>query len=234
MPTEAGLERVFTVMMTDRLRALWLTMLAFGPRRGEALAMRWSLLDLDAGTVKLRTQIRRHDGQLVEKSLKTKASRATLSSPAALDDMLREQIKARQTAKVWADPDLVFTTSVGTPIEPRNVNRSWSALRDRAGVPGVGVHDLRHAAATMASAAGASVKEVQAMLRHTCENTTSDLYVHVFESVRKATAYRMDGVLRRIVGESSARLLRALLHSDLEAIERSTFPQIRSCRDGGI
>ena len=86
----------------------------------------------------------------MEKDLKTKASRATLSIPTALVDMLREhrreQVKTRLTAKVWADPDLVFTTSVGTtPIEPRNVNRSWSALRDRAGVPGVRIHDLRHA-----------------------------------------------------------------------------------------
>ena len=40
------------------------------------------------------------------------------------------------------------------------------------------------------------------MLRHTRENTKSDLYVHVFEGARKATADRMDGVLRRIVGES--------------------------------
>jgi integrase len=50
----------------------------------------------------------------------------------------------------------------------------------------------------MAFAAGASIKEVQAMLRHTRESTTSDLYVHVFESVRKGTADRMDGVLRKL------------------------------------
>ena len=61
MPTEAEIEKVCAEMMTDRLRTLWLTMLAFGLRRGEALAMRWPLLDLDAGTVKLRTKIRRRD-----------------------------------------------------------------------------------------------------------------------------------------------------------------------------
>jgi integrase len=42
----------------DRQRVLWFTMLAFGPRRGEALAMRWSLTDLDAATTSLRKQIR--------------------------------------------------------------------------------------------------------------------------------------------------------------------------------
>jgi integrase len=127
-----------------------------------------------------------------------------LSLPAALVEMLRQhrrtQITRRLAAKVWVDPDLIFTTSVGTAIEPRNVNRAWEALRTRAGVPGIRPHDLRHAAASLAFAAGASVKEVQAMLRHTRESTTSDLYVHVFESVRRGTADRMDTVLRRIAG----------------------------------
>ncbi len=212
--TEDELEKVFIEMMTDDLAVLWFTMLAFGPRRGEALAMRWSLTDLDAATTKLRKQLRRvrgerdettgrRRGRLVEKDLKTDESRATLSLPLALMEMLREhrrdQVKNRLAAKVWVDPDLIFATSVGTAIEPRNVNRAWSALRDRVGVPGIRIHDLRHAAASLAFAAGASIKEVQAMLRHTRESTTSDLYVHVFESVRRGTADRMDGVLRRIV-----------------------------------
>ncbi len=150
--TEAELEKVFAEMMADDLCTLWFTMLAFGPRRGEALAMRWSLTDLDAATTKLRKQIRRvrgavdektgrRRGRLVEKDLKTDESRATLSLPLALVEMLREhrrsQVAARLAARVWVDPDLIFATSVGTAIEPRNVNRAWSALRDRAGVPGI-------------------------------------------------------------------------------------------------
>lgn len=210
--TEEELEKVFIEMMADPLSDLWFTMLAFGPRRGEALAMRWSLTDLDAGTTKLRKQLRRvrgevdektgrRRGRLVEKDLKTEESRATLSLPLALVEMLRlhrrDQIAARLAAKVWIDPDLMFTTSVGTALEPRNVNRAWDALCKRAGVK-VRLHDLRHLAASLAFAAGASVKEVQAMLRHSRESTTSDLYVHVFESVRRGTADRMDGVLRRL------------------------------------
>lgn len=102
---------------------------------------------------------------------------------------------------MWVDPELIFTTGVGTALEPRNVNRAWAALCKRAGVK-VRLHDLRHAAASLAFAAGASVKEVQSMLRHTRESTTSNLYVHVFESVRRDTADRMDGVLRRMTSSS--------------------------------
>jgi integrase len=202
-------------MVLDKYRALWFTMLAFGPRRGEALAMRWSLTDLDAATARLCKQIRRvrgerdpetgrRRGRLVEKVLKTAESRATLSLPTALVEVLREhrreQVAARLAARVWVDPDLVFTTSVGTALEPRNVNRAWTALCARVGVDGVRLHDLRHAAASLAFAAGASIKEVHAMLRHTRQSTTSDLYVHVYESVRRGTADRMDGVLRKLGG----------------------------------
>lgn len=215
--TEEQLDKVFAEMLIDPLRTLWFTLLSFGPRRGEALAMRWSLLDLDAGTVKLRAQLRRVRGEvdpatgkrkttLVEKDLKTEASRATLVLPDALVEMLREhrrvQIIARMAAKAWVDPDLVFATSVGTPLEPRNVSRAWEALRVRAGVPGIRVHDLRHAAASLAFAEGASVKEVQAMLRHTRQATTADVYVHVLESVRQGTASKMDDVLKRVLSAS--------------------------------
>jgi hypothetical protein len=98
--------------------------------------MRWSLLDMEKETVKLRSQIRRvrreidpatgrRKTELVEKDLKTEASRATLALPASLIAMLKvhrqEQRKARIAAKVWVDPDLVFTTSVGTAFEPRPI-----------------------------------------------------------------------------------------------------------------
>jgi integrase len=212
---EADLQKVMAEMIDDRLRALWLTMLALGPRRGEALGMRWSLTDLDAAVVKLRKQVRRvrgevdaetgrRRGRLVEKDLKTRESRASLGMPRALVEVLRahrrDQLAQRLAARVWADPDLIFCTSVGTALEPRNVNRSWTAVCERAGVQGVRLHDLRHAAASLAYEAGASLTEVQALLRHSRQSTTADIYVHVFESVRRGTADRMDGVLRRIGG----------------------------------
>lgn len=100
--------------------------------RGEALAMRWSLTDLDAGTTSLRKQIRRvrgakdpdtgrRRGQLVEKDLKTDESRATMSLT-ALVEMLRlhrrDQVAERLAAQVWVDADLILTTSVGRCSNP--------------------------------------------------------------------------------------------------------------------
>ncbi|MGO9873187.1 MAG: site-specific integrase [Acidimicrobiia bacterium] len=131
----------------DRLRALWLVILSIGLRRGEALALRWDDLDLDAGTVTIARSLQRlrgdkdettgkRKGRLVEIAPKTEESSATIALPGSLVTALREHIEVQQlermVARVWVDPGLVFTTNVGTALEPRNANRSWTSLCVRA------------------------------------------------------------------------------------------------------
>ena len=76
-----------------------------------------------------------------------------LPLPALAVDALREH-RARQAAErlaagpAWTDSGLVFTTARGTPIEPRNLNRYWYGVRERVGLPGVRLHDLRHTCVT--------------------------------------------------------------------------------------
>lgn len=215
LPDDDAMKSVFAEAVADTHHVLWMTMLALGLRKGEALALRWSQIDLRAGTARVRRQIYRlrdgepdektgrRRGRLVEADTKTPESKATLLLPPALVELLKKhrtaQKKARLEALVWADPDLVFATGAGTPLEPRNVNRSWAAVCKRAGTR-MRVHDLRHAAASLAFAEGATVKEVQEMLRHRRESTTSAIYVHLLEQARRGTSSKMDGVLRRIAG----------------------------------
>ena len=216
-PSEEEVGKVMRVAVADRLAALWLTILGLGLRRGEVLALRWSRVDLDASTVTIAAQLgrvrgdvdertSRRRGQLVESDTKTSGSAATLALPAFLVAVLREhraeQLQARLASRIWADDDLVFTTGIGTPIEPRNLNRSWHEVCARADVRPLRLHDLRHAAASFAYAAGADPKAIQAQLRHTRLSTTTDIYTAVFDSVKQGTADRMDGVLRRLGGTS--------------------------------
>ena len=74
-----------------------------------------------------REQFQRRRGQLVAKDLKTDASHGVMALPQvaldALREWRREQRRIRMQAKAWLDADFVFTTTVGTAIEPRNVNR---------------------------------------------------------------------------------------------------------------
>ncbi len=152
------LTRLLTAISSDRLRVLWLVLLGLSLRRGEALALRWDDLDLDGRTVRISRSLQRvrgpvdpatghRSGRLVELPPKTAASAASLALPDTLVTALRQhrqdQLRERLQARVWTDDGLVFTSSVGTYLEPRNIDRTWKALLLRAGVRPLRIHDLR-------------------------------------------------------------------------------------------
>ena len=172
-PTKEQARMLLSVAAGDRLWAYWLIVLALGLRRGEGLGISWTDIDLDARTVRLRTSIQlvrgekdeatgQRKGQLVLKNLKTDASHATVALPNFVADALREHRKAQSTerlaARMWEDTGLVFTTSIGTALEPRNVNREWQAVRDKARAGQFRIHDLRHAAATYLSPTASTLR----------------------------------------------------------------------------
>lgn len=204
-PTREEFTALFPEMLEDRLWCYWLVVLALGLRRGEGLGLRWGDIDWEnknatiTETVqRMRAEAGQQHGSLVSKGLKTDASEATLSVPASVMDGLAEwrkqQAAMRLKAKAWLDADLVFTTSVGTALEPRNVNRAWEAVCARAGVRRLRIHDLRHAWGTYLAPRGVSQKAIQAGLRHSRMSTT-EIYVHALKEMKRDAADAMDGVL---------------------------------------
>jgi site-specific recombinase XerD len=131
----------------------------------------------------------------VSRQLKTRASgRATALTRNAAEALARwepEQNRMRAASPRWAELGLIFATRFGTALEPRNVNRSWDAMCERAGVPGARLHDLRHACASYALAKGADSKSVQQMLRH-AQLATTELYLHAVQDVPRAAADAID------------------------------------------
>jgi integrase len=206
-PAEAA--RLFAAAAEDRLSPLWLLVTALGLRRGEALALRWEDVDLDRGHLQVRATLQRLSGRLVRADMpKTKSSRRALPLPEVVVEALRAhraaQVQERLASRAWADEALVFTTSIGTPLEPRNVLRSFHALCDRAEVRRVRIHDLRHAAASFLLLQGVDMRVVMGTLGHSRLATTSDLYTHLLEPVQRAAADRMDDLLRQVTPPSGA------------------------------
>jgi len=206
-PEQAG--RLLVEMSADSLWCYWLVAFTLGLRRGEGLGMRWEDIDLTVRTWKPAMQVQRlrgeadpvtgrRRGRLVLTGLKTEASGLKVAIPVSASDALTrwrpEQAKAKLAASRWADLDLVFTTRLGTAIEPRNVNRAWERLCARADVGGVRLHDLRHACASYLLAAGVSSKVVQRTLRHS-RLATTELYLHALEEVPREAAEAMDGIV---------------------------------------
>jgi integrase len=192
-------------MAGDRLWCYWLVAFAQGFRRGEGLGMRWEDIDFEARTWTPVQQVQRvagerdpktgrRKGRLVARDLKTAASGETTAltrNAAGALARWEAENRMRRDSPRWTDLGLVFTTKLGTALEPRNVNRSWERLCERAGTPGIRLHDLRHACASYALAKGADSKSVQRMLRH-AQLSTTELYLHAVEDVPRSAADAID------------------------------------------
>ncbi len=185
----------------DRLESLFRVMLATGLRRGEALGLHWSDVDLDARLLRVRWTLSRTSQGLQLDEPKTDKSRRTVPLPRSAIEALRthrtRQLEEQHTAAgAWQEHGLVFTTEIGTPLEPRNVLRRFEVLAARAGLRGATLHTLRHSAASFLLAAGTHTKVVQEHLGHSSYAITADIYSHVGPAQQREAADRLDQALR--------------------------------------
>lgn len=196
----------------DRLEALYAITLTFGLRRGEALGLSWSDIDLDAGLVHVRRQLRRErltieeqqDSErrthLVLRDLKTKRSRRTLHLAPALDAVLRSH-RARQAKErlvagpAWVESDLVFSTRKGTPIDPDNFAQYFHRLCARAGLGHWTPHELRHSAASIMLAQGTPLWVVSEVLGHASVAITKDIYGHLLGAEKREATEAISNAL---------------------------------------
>ena len=177
----------------DRLGPLWFTIAATGCRRGEALALRWSDLDLDKGRASISRTLAWVDKTATFTEPKTAASSRVVPLPAEAVAVLREQRK-RQAAErlaageLWNGLGLVFALEDGNPTPPKRVTKAFERAVGRAALPPLSVHGLRHTFATVALEAGILTKVVADVLGHSSATITADLYSHTTEpSTRDAS-----------------------------------------------
>ncbi len=155
-----------------------------GLRRGELLGLKWKDIDMKQGVIRVRRQVSRIDGKIVEAPLKTKDSyRAVTISPQAIE-VLKQQ-------KAKTNDQYVFPSPNGGPISPDSVNN----MLERAGIPKVRFHDLRHTFATLALQNSVDIKTVSGMLGHFSAGFTLDTYAHVTTAAQKEAAQAMATVL---------------------------------------
>jgi integrase len=169
-----------------RLEALAVLVLAVGLRQGEALALRWPDLNLDAATIKVSDS-------------KTEAGVRTVALPAFAVDALRQhrvrQLEEREQAEWWGDPGLVFASTAGTNLDRRNTLRWWHDLTERAGVGRRRFHASRHTAATLMLNGGVPLEVVSATLGHAGLAITADVYAKVRAPLQRTAADTMDALL---------------------------------------
>jgi integrase len=195
-------EMLLEAARDDRLEALYRVALSLGLRQGEVLGLRWQDIDFDARTLRIEVALQSVGGTLQLAPPKTANSRRTLPLPAALVTALEahriRQLEERLVAgKRWKEHGLVFPTSVGTPISPRNLVRSFKALLKRAYLPDIRFHDLRHSCASILAAQGVPPRVAMEILGHASITTTQNIYTHVFDDAKRQAADVMDHVFGR-------------------------------------
>ena len=174
---------------------------ATGARRGELCGLRWSAIDLEGAAVLIARSIVRGDGGLVEKDTKTHQARRI-----ALDDSTVELLAAQRARcevraiacdAVLRDEAFVFSYEAdgSTPCPPLSVSQQYGRLRDRLGLEGVRLHDLRHYVATRLIAAGVSIRTVSGRLGHANAATTLGVYSHFVEATDQDAAKLLGALL---------------------------------------
>jgi integrase len=150
----------------------------------EALALTWDNVDLESSTLRVTGSLPCLKGRLVIQPPKTEKSERVLDIPKVLLQKLREHRSRQLQEKLalgqnWQSTNLVFTTSLGTPIDPRGVKRKLDSILKKAEMRHYRIHDLRHFFAALLLAQGVELKVVSELLGHSDIRITADIYAHV-------------------------------------------------------
>ncbi|WP_051898542.1 tyrosine-type recombinase/integrase [Sciscionella sediminilitoris] len=177
----------------ERLYAMWLMFATTGVRRGEAAgAMRHLLVPARKIITVWDTRVVAN-GKVVDSDGKSKNSRrhlaldkrtiAELANHTAMLDQERKDHGAD-----YEDNGLLFCWPDGSPIYPETISDQFDRLVDRAGVPIITLHDVRHTYATMSLRAGVNPKIVSARLGHASVSFTLDMYTEDVPELHHAAA----------------------------------------------
>ena len=186
--SEAEIQLFLEMARDTEYYSLFYTLLFTGLRRNEALALRWSDVDL------LLCQLS------VIKS-KTNGSRRMVALSPSSVTVLQEHREALNMT-LTSNSDFVFCHYDGKPLLPNSVTHAWIKLARRCGLDGVRLHDARHTHASLLLKQGVHPKIVQERLGHAGIAITLDLYSHVTPGLQEAAANKFDDIVMKPVLKS--------------------------------
>lgn len=192
--------RFFEAISESPYRMVFVTLLASGMRRGEVLALKWKNLDLsrpEMGYARVVESGYKVHGHWETKEPKTTRSRRPAALPGALVALLLEhkRSQAELFGEQLTEEGYVFCTHEGKPLDPCTVSRAFGRVLQKAGLPHMRLHDLRHTYATLLLKGGQHPSVVAAQLGHSTVMTTLDVYSHVLPGLQEAAARSMESFL---------------------------------------
>lgn len=214
------IQRLLKVASERRNGARWVVALALGLRQGEALGLKWTDLDLEKGTLRIRRgrlrpkyahgcggscgrkagfcpqkrQIREDTGPT-----KSRAGNRTIGLPDPVITLFKDhrntQDAEREAARqLWHEEGWVFTKPDGRPLNPNTDYHEWKELLKEAGLRDARLHDARHTAATVLLILGVPTPTAMAIMGWS-NAAMAKRYQHLIDSIRRDVAKQVGGLL---------------------------------------
>jgi integrase len=178
----------------DRHEALYYLAVVTGLRQSELLALRWTDLDWVQKTLKIQRQLKRNDhdhGYFT--APKTKSGKRSIDLGAETINKLRSHYQRQRLERLaagngWEENDLIFPTTIGTPLEHSNLLKTFKRFIQEAGLPEITFHALRHTAASLMLNHGIPAIVVARRLGHSKVSITQDTYGHLMPEIQSGAA----------------------------------------------
>jgi integrase len=177
VPTE-GYKRLLEVSKGTDAHLLWLLLGSSGMRQGEATALTWGDVDLNAGKISITKINAPEKSGTVVKRVKAGSARVV-----PISGKVKAQLAKRRLEVGGSDTEFIFPSSRAPgPIRSTAIHKWWVRDMELAGLEGYQIHSLRHTAATLMLEAGVPVIVVSKILGHSTPSTTINIYGHSTET----------------------------------------------------
>jgi Site-specific recombinase XerD len=191
--TKEQVKAFLEAMKDERLSPLWHTIALTGMRRGEAIGLKWSDVDLENARLSVRRALIPTSREVVVSEPKTAKGRRVIALDPGTVEVLKAQAarqldEQQEWDEAWVDSGLVFTLENGEALDPESVSRYFRQAVKRSLLPQIRLHDLRHTHATLALQAGIHPKVVSERLGHATISITLDTYSHAIPALQEEAA----------------------------------------------
>jgi integrase len=184
-----------------RFELLFYMAVTTGLRQGELLGLKWSDLDWNRGELSIQRQAQRISGEgIVFSEPKSSSGKRSIRLGKTTIEKLRSHLNQQQLERevmgdIWVGHDLIFPSTIGTPMGRSNLWQIFKDLLKKAGLDDMRFHDLRHSAASLMLKEGIHPKVVQEQLGHSDISLTLNIYSHVIPSMKQEVGDKMDELL---------------------------------------
>lgn len=183
--TSSELKELLKALEDHRLFAFFRLLAYSGARRGEILALKWSDLEFDKGTLSISKNRTRIGRSVIEQdSTKGGDGKRTVQIDSETLRILKkhrtDQIEERMKAgSAWQEQNYIFTQVTGEPLDPSTPYQLFKKVAKKIGLRSESLHSIRHLHATELLNSGVSVHLVKDRLGHSDISTTLRIYAHI-------------------------------------------------------